>query len=140
MGPEPRPLGTGEPQTADRRGVALYALAVLIFGLLAASGANLLRDDAPGLAVPFLIAGVAGAVGAVVVARAIYWRPVARVQRRARAAMAFAAVAVAASGVAFAPGGIDRGFVIGVAGLLAVLLAMFALLAGPTRRQGRITG
>ncbi len=119
---------------ADRRGVALYILAVLIFGLLAASGVDLLRKDAPGLAVPFLIAGVAGAAGAVVVAGAIYWRPTIRVQRTARAAMALTAVAVAGTGVALAPGGMDRGFVIGVAALLAVLLAVFALLAGPARR------
>ena len=120
--------------SADRRGVIRYALAVLVFGLLAGSGADAFRQDAPALAAPMLITGLAGAVGAAVIAAAVYWRPDTRVQRAARLAMLMAAVAVALTGVASAPDGAERGFVIGVAALLAVLLAAFALVATPTRR------
>jgi hypothetical protein len=43
-------------------------------------------------------------------------------------------VVVVISGVLLAPGGMDRGFVIGVAVLLAVALALFALLSGDRPR------
>lgn len=113
------------------RGLFRYAAAVLVFGLLAAAGAQALPQDGPALAVPFLITGVAGAGGAAVIAVALHKGLHPRVQRITRLAMAVAAVAVAVTGVVFAPGGMDRGFVIGTAALLAVLLAAFAALAGP---------
>jgi peptidoglycan/LPS O-acetylase OafA/YrhL len=127
----------GNPATgADRRDAGRYALAVLIFGLLAASAVGLFRQDALGLAVPTVITGVVGAAGAAVVGVAAHRRPDARVQRTARVVMTIAAGAVAVTGVVLAPKGMDRGFVIGVAALLAVLLAAFALFAGPSRRPG----
>jgi hypothetical protein len=115
-------------------GLFPYALAILTFGALAVSAVDHLRQEGTGLGVPFLIAGLAGAGGAAVVAAAIYWQLGARVRRATRTAMIVAAMAVAGTGVALAPDSTDHGFVIGAAALLAVLLAGFALLAGPVRR------
>ncbi len=55
-------------------------------------------------------------------------------QRAIRLAMAAAAVVALIAGVMLAPGGIDRGFVISVAALVAAALALFALLAGDRPR------
>jgi hypothetical protein len=116
---------------SSRTSIAGYALAVLIFGLLAASGLDMFRNQVPALAAPFLLAGVAGVAGTVVTAVAVHWRPNVRVQRAAQAGMAVAAVAVAGVGVAVAPADAERSFAITVAALLAFLLAVFALVAAP---------
>jgi hypothetical protein len=128
--------GDNEPMT-DRgswSGLFPYVLAVLTFGALAVSAVDHLRQEGTGLGVPFLIAGVAGATGAAVVGAAIYWRLGARIRRATRTSMIIAAMAVAGTGVALAPDSTDHAFVIGAAALLALLLAGFALLAGPGRR------
>jgi hypothetical protein len=122
---------------AHRRGVIRYVLAVLAFGLLALYGANALRQDAPAVGVPLLITGLAGALGAAATAAAARWRPESRVQRSVRLAMLLTSAAVVVTGVALAPDGEERGFVIGVAAFLAVLLAAFALAAAPPRASGR---
>ncbi|WP_203784708.1 hypothetical protein [Paractinoplanes rishiriensis] len=98
-----------------------YAAAIVIFGLLAASAVGA-RD----LLVPTVLTGLAGALGAAIIGVAG-----ARPQRAARIGMTAAAVVVVLSGVAFAPDGDERGFVIGVAAFYALLLAAFALVAGP---------
>ncbi|GIE97669.1 hypothetical protein Ari01nite_51340 [Paractinoplanes rishiriensis] len=116
--------------SADRAGAApgtltamplRYAAAIVIFGLLAASAVGA-RD----LLVPTVLTGLAGALGAAIIGVAG-----ARPQRAARIGMTAAAVVVVLSGVAFAPDGDERGFVIGVAAFYALLLAAFALVAGP---------
>jgi hypothetical protein len=122
---------------AYRRGVIRYALAALVFGLLALYGVNALRQDAPAVGVPLLVTGLAGALGAAVTAVAVCWWPESRVQRSACLAMLLASAAVVATGVALAPDGEERGFVIGVATFLAVLLAAFALAALPPRASRR---
>jgi hypothetical protein len=116
--------------------------------MLALSGATTAAPGLYGLAVPFMVAGTAGGVGAAVIAVTV-WR-VQRAeagagvrtgirrseatQRTVRFAMAAAAVAVLITGVVLAPQGMDRGFVISVAALLAAALALFALLAGDRPR------
>ena len=138
---------TNAEQRRLRRSVALHVFAVAVFAMLALSGAGAATQRAFGLAVPFIVAGLAGAVGAALIAAAV-WRsrrgePVpgdtathrnGAPQRTVRLAMAAAAVVVLAAGVLLAPGGMDRGFVISVAAFLAVTLALFALLAGDRPR------
>jgi hypothetical protein len=108
-----------------RRSVAIHTLAVVIFALLAVSGGG-------ALTVPFVITGLAGSIGAALIAVAV-WRGHSY-QRTVRLAMAAAAVAVLITGVLLAPSGLDRTFVITVAIGLAALLALFALLAGDRPR------
>jgi hypothetical protein len=103
-----------------------HLVAALVFGLLALSG----TQGTPALATPTLIAGAAGAAGSAVLFFA--FRP--RVQKAARIAMTVAAVAVVGTGIARAPDGEDRAFVIVVAAVLAALLAAFALVSGVRRR------
>jgi hypothetical protein len=128
-----------------RRGAALHGIAVAVFAMLALSGAGAAAQGLYGLAVPFVVAGTAGGVGAAVIAVTL-WREQRREagaaaterseapQRTVRLAMGAAAVVVLMAGVVLAPGGVDRGFVITVAALLAAALALFALLAGDRPR------
>ncbi len=109
--------------------LARYAAAVVVFTLMTGVGADLLSRRAPGLAGPFLIAGVSGLLGSVTAASG---RP-----RPARWTMLTGAAAAAAAGVVLAPDGLDRGFVIGAGLLVAALLAIFALLATPRAKQAR---
>lgn len=129
-----------------RRSAWLHTLAVVIFSMLAWSGADLIARQAPALGVPFAIAGAAGSCGALVVvvtilrscSRPAPLRRAARVaQAAARLSVAVAAVAVTVTGVALAPSGMDRGFVISVSVFLAVLLVAFAVFAGETPRAAR---
>lgn len=114
--------------TASRT-AAWHGAAAVIFGLMAWRGAGLL--DARALGVPMLIAGVAGATGALAIVVSVLWqRNRTGTQRAARAGMALAGVAAAAVGVLLAPAGWERGFVISVNVLTGGLLAVFALLAG----------
>jgi hypothetical protein len=136
---------TNLEQRRLRRSAALHGLAVAVFTLLALSGAATAGPGLYGLAVPFIVAGIAGGVGAAVIAMTV-WRSQRgeagadatkrheAIQRTVRLAMAAAAVVVVIAGVLLAPRGMDRGFVISVAAGLAVALAMFALLAGDRPR------
>jgi len=125
-----------------RRSVALHCIAVAVFAMLAFAGSGI-AVGAPAVAAPFIVVGLAGAVGAGLIAVSV-WRtqsqeaaaikPSGPPQRTIRLAMAAAAVLALFTGVALAPQGVDRGFVIGVAAFLAALLALFALLAGDRPR------
>lgn len=148
---------TNPEQWRLRRSVALHGMAVAVFAMLALSGAGAAAQGLYGLAVPFIVAGTAGAVGAAVIAVTV-WRGEAGVavgpvpggaaaterreapQRTIRLAMAAAAVVVLIAGVMLAPKGMDRGFVISVAALLATALALFALLAGDRPRTAEQPG
>ncbi len=100
-----------------------------------------------GLAAPSIVAGIASALGAAVIAVTV-WRKQTEeavatkrsgaTQRTVRLAMAAAAVVVLAAGVWLAPRGVDRGFVISVAAVLAAALALFALLAGDRPRTAAL--
>ncbi len=137
------------PAGADRRrlhrSAALHGVAVVIFGLMAWRGADLLGLGGRALGVPMLIAGAAGATGALVIAWSVLRRrdPAAGspgragAQRAARIGMAVAAVATVAVGVVLAPAGWERGFVISVNTFTGGLLAVFALLAGERVTRGR---
>ncbi|MEV6495070.1 hypothetical protein AB0M20_41585 [Actinoplanes sp. NPDC051633] len=140
---------TTSEQWRLRRSVALHGFAVAVFAMLALSGAGAAAQGVYGIAVPFLVAGLAGAVGAAVIAVSV-WRGLREAggavatangirrsgapQRSIRLAMAAAAVVVLIAGVMLAPQGMDRGFAISVAALLAAALALFALLAGDRPR------
>jgi len=56
-----------------RRSVALHGFAVAVFAMLALSGAGAAAERLYGLAVPFVVAGIAGGVGAAVIAVTV-WR------------------------------------------------------------------
>lgn len=148
---------TSSEQWRLRRSAAMHVVAVAVFAMLALSGAGAAAQSLYGLAVPFLVTGIAGGVGAAVIAVTV-WRgqrgeadvddgagvpghPVpgdaAGPQRTTRLAMAAAAGPVLIAGVLLAPQGVDRGFVISVAALLAATLALFALLAGDRPRSSR---
>ena len=136
-----------------RRSVAQHGIAVVVFAMLALSGIGTAGPGLYGLAVPFIVTGVAGAAGATVIAVAV-WRlqrgetnvsagggvrpsggtANGTAQRTVRLAMAAAAVVALIAGVLLAPRGMDRGFVISVAAGLAVALALFSLFAGDRPR------
>ena len=147
-----------------RRSAALHGIAVVVFAMLALSGASTAAPGLYGLAVPFIVAGTAGGIGAAVIAVSV-WRAQreeagadvrasagARMdsgpggaaatnrtgapQLAIRLAMAAAAVVVLIAGAVLAPRGMDRSFVVSVAALLAAALALFALLAGDRPRTG----
>ncbi|MGA5299804.1 hypothetical protein ACPCHT_07740 [Nucisporomicrobium flavum] len=132
---------TAEPAATTRprpgRSLWMHLLAAGVFGLLAWSGVAALGESATGPGVASLIAGVAGGAGSLVIAGSM-WRAAARggggrrsrPQLIARTAMAMAAVGAGVAGVLLAPDGMDHGFVIGVAVIHAVLLALFAVLCG----------
>ncbi len=159
---------TNVEQRRLRRSATLHGIAVVVFGLLAWSGARSAAQGLYGLAVPSIVAGIAGGVGAAVIAVTM-WRgrgeaPGApgetgadvrdgadvrmdsfvdgavatqrseATQRITRLAMAAAAVLVLVAGVWLAPQGMDRGFVMSVAGVLAAALTLFAMLAGDRPR------
>ncbi|MEV0881511.1 hypothetical protein AB0I85_27190 [Micromonospora echinofusca] len=119
------------------------------FALLAVGGVSSSAGRAGAFAVPWLVIGVAGALGALLIAAA--WRLRAglttvrssggrwavRWEASARLGMALAAAVALAVGVAVAPAGSERGFVIGVDAALAGALALFALAAGDVRRAVR---
>ncbi|MER6754543.1 hypothetical protein ABT235_10235 [Micromonospora echinofusca] len=120
------------------------------FALLAVGGVSSSAGRAGAFAVPWLVIGVAGALGALLIAAAA-WRLRAglttvrssggrwavRWEASARLGMALAAAVALAVGVAVAPAGSERGFVIGVDAALAGALALFALAAGDVRRAVR---
>ncbi|WP_328473053.1 hypothetical protein OHA21_11495 [Actinoplanes sp. NBC_00393] len=114
------------------RSAALHGLAVVVFGLLAFTGVGTLGSGARALGVPVLIVGAAGSMGALIIMVSVLRRSrgTARTQRAARIGMVVAAVVAVAVGVALAPAGWERGFVITVNALTGVLLALFAALAG----------
>ncbi|MBG0561510.1 hypothetical protein [Actinoplanes aureus] len=113
------------------RSAALHGLAVVIFGLMLWSGVDLSIAGARALGVPMLIAGAAGSAGALIIMLSVLRRRRGTPdQRAARIGMAFAAVATVAVGVALAPDGWERGFVISVNAFTGGLLAAFAALAG----------
>ncbi|MEU4421713.1 hypothetical protein AB0F81_13900 [Actinoplanes sp. NPDC024001] len=128
-----RDTSAGAGRRRLRRGVVLHGLAAVIFGLLAWRGLGALGVGARALGVPMLIAGAAGTVGALVILWAVLRHRSAAYQRAARIGMAVAAVATAAVGIALAPAGWERGFVISVNVLTGGLLAAFAALAGERR-------
>jgi hypothetical protein len=116
----------------------LHVLAVVVFGLLAWSGLAGLDREVAGLAVPSLIVGLAGAVRAVLAVagfRPPATRPAAR--HAARGTLVVTAVGALAVGLALAPGGMDRGFVVAVDGVLAGALAAYAFLGEPRRAVAR---
>ena len=125
----------------------MHGLAVAVFALLGLSGAGVLATDALGLALPTVITGAGGSLGALVLTWLILRRragvavpQAVRVQQATRLSMALAALVAAAAGVAFAPDGVDRGFVITVSAVLAGALALFALLAGESPHRLGATG
>jgi hypothetical protein len=144
---------TNPEQRRLRRSVAEHGIAVVVFAMLALSGVGVAVPGLYGLAVPFIVTGVAGAAGAAVIAVAV-WRlqreeagvlagPGIRpggdagngaAQWTVRLAMVAAAVVALIAGVMLAPRGMDRGFVISVAAGLAVVLALFSLFAGDRPR------
>lgn len=133
-------MTTGAEQRRLRRSVVLHGVAVVVFAMLALSGAATAAPGLYGLAVPSIVTGTAGAVGAALIAVSV-WRAqrgdaaATGRQRTVRLAMAAAAVVAMIAGVVLAPSGIDRGFVITVAGVLAGALALFALLSGDRPRS-----
>jgi hypothetical protein len=117
--------------SARHRGAAPHGLAVVVFGLMAWRGAGSLAAGAEALGVPMLVAGGAGSAGALVIMVSVLRGDTrAKAQRAARIGMALAAVVTVALGVALAPAGWERGFVISVNAVTGVLLAAFAALAG----------
>ncbi|MEU4563073.1 hypothetical protein AB0F72_32220 [Actinoplanes sp. NPDC023936] len=112
-----------------RAGLLRHAFAVLVFLLMIGSGVDLLLHRAPGMGVPFVIAGVAGAAGS---AATMLGRP-----RAARFGMLAGAAAATGAGWALAPDGWERGFVTGVGAVLGGLLAIFAVLSTPQPPAGR---
>jgi hypothetical protein len=139
---------TNSEQRRVRRSVAQHGIAVVVFAMLALSGVGVAGPGRYGMAVPFIVTGVAGATGAAVIAVAVWrlQREEAGVrpgggttneaaQRTVRLAMAAAAVVALIAGWMLAPQGMDRGFVISVAAGLAVALALFSLFAGDRPRN-----
>ena len=144
-----------QPPRADRgrlhRSVALHSAAVVIFGLMAWRGADGVTFGVHALGVPMLIAGAGGAAGALVILWSVLRRrgrlmglhPATRAgeQAAARIGMAVAAAATVTAGVALAPAGSEREFVIWVSVVIGGSLALFALLAGermaPRQGEGR---
>ncbi|MBM0257504.1 hypothetical protein [Micromonospora sp. 4G55] len=119
------------------RGALPHLLAMVIFGLLAWSGGSMLRQGVDGLAVPSLMIGAAGAVGALLM---MARRPSRHadesgpdLHQLVRVAMVLVALTALVTGTALAPDGMDRGFVISVDAVLAGALASYALLAGEQR-------
>ena len=141
---------TDSEQRRLRRSAAQHGIAVVVFAMLALSGAGTAGPGLYGMAVPFIVVGVAGAAGAAIIAVAVWRlqreeagvpagagiRPAgnAAAQRAVRLAMAAAAVVALIAGVMLAPRGMDRGFVISVAAGLAVALVLFSLFAGDRPR------
>ncbi|MCO8272945.1 hypothetical protein M1L60_20325 [Actinoplanes sp. TRM 88003] len=105
----------------------------MAFAMLVVMGVGVAVQGSYGLGFAFVVAGLAGGVGAAVIAVSV-WRARLAGHRVVRISMGVAAVVVLLAGVVLAPGGIDRGFVMVVSALLALLLAMFALLAGDRAR------
>ncbi|MEU8612663.1 hypothetical protein AB0C29_32200 [Actinoplanes sp. NPDC048791] len=138
---------TNPEQRRLRRSVVQHSIAVVVFAMLALSGVGAAGPGLYGLAVPFIVTGVAGAAGAAVIAVAV-WRLQREqasdrpggatrnktTQRTVRLAMVAAAVVALIAGWMLAPQGMDRGFVISVAAGLAVALALFSLFAGDRPR------
>lgn len=126
------------------RSAALHGLAVVIFGLMTWRGIDVVALGAEAIGVPMLITGTAGTVGALVIVWSLLRRRHAaadarsprwiRAQHGARIGMAVAALATVTVGVALAPTGWERGFVISVNTITGILLAIFALLAGERAR------
>ena len=140
------------PAGADRRrlhrSAALHGLAVVIFGLMTWRGIDVVVLGSEAMGVPMLITGAAGTTGALVIVWSLLRRrnPAADArtpgrlgaQGAARIGMAVAALATVVVGVALAPAGWERGFVISVNTITGALLAVFALLAG--ERAARQSG
>ncbi|MGW4946967.1 hypothetical protein ACWEOZ_35890 [Actinoplanes sp. NPDC004185] len=137
---------TNSEQRRLRRSAAQHGIAVVVFAMLALSGVGAAGPGRYGMAVPFLVIGVAGSAGAAALAVAVWRlqrvpagagiRPAtnAAAQRTVRLAMAAAALVALIAGVLLAPQGMDRDFVISVAAGLAVALALFSLFAGDRSR------
>ncbi|MEU8233969.1 hypothetical protein AB0C12_30655 [Actinoplanes sp. NPDC048967] len=138
---------TNPEQRRLRRSAVQHGIAVVVFAMLALSGVGAAGPGRYGLAVPFIVTGVAGAAGAAVIAVTVWrlQREQAGVrpgggtvndaaQRTVRLAMTAAAVVAVIAGWMLAPRGMDRGFVISVAAGLAVVLALFSLFAGDRPR------
>ncbi|GAA3917510.1 hypothetical protein [Actinoplanes auranticolor] len=139
-----------------RRSVVQHGIAAVVFTMLALSGATTAGPGLYGMAVPFMVTGVAGAGGAAVIAVSVWRlqrgeagtgpqdasgvRGAVATQRTARLAMVAAAVVALIAGVMLAPQGMDRGFAISVAAGLAVALALFALFAGDRPRTAEQRG
>ncbi|MGK5442710.1 hypothetical protein ACSNN7_12970 [Micromonospora sp. URMC 105] len=132
---------TNRPRHRVDRTAVPHLLAMVIFGLLAWSGAGMLRQGVDGLAVPSLMIGAAGAAGALLtVTGGASRHPGRRPHRLVRGAMVLVAVAAVLTGAALAPSGMDRGFVISVDAVLAGALASYALLGSERRRTARLPG
>lgn len=133
--------GMHRPRYRVDRSAVPHLLAMVIFALLAWSGAGMLRQGVDGLAVPSLMIGAAGAAGALLTVTGTPSRhPGPRSHRLVRGAMVLVAVAALVTGAALAPSGIDRGFVISVDAVLSGALASYALLAGERHRTARLPG
>ena len=120
--------------------LVLHAFAVVVFGMMAYTGVWSVATEAGHLAVPWLIGGVGGTLGALgflIIAylrhgisrddadtRMSHW--VARAVRSLRIFVIAVAAAVGVTGVMLAPTGMDRGFAITVDVGLAIVLALFA--------------
>ncbi|MBM0205311.1 hypothetical protein ACIA47_01700 [Micromonospora sp. NPDC051227] len=125
------PDGVGGSRARLRGGLLFVA-----FGLLTYAGVSAVDAPTRALGVSWSIIGMAGALGVPTIMFAARRRSP-RLEDAARLLMAMAALAALAVGVALAPEGAERGFVVAVSGVLAAALALYALLAGDLRRTCR---
>ncbi|RLP86742.1 hypothetical protein EAD89_20860 [Micromonospora sp. BL4] len=136
------PGGVDAPRARLGRGLLAVA-----FALLAYFGVTAPEHPAQGFGLSWSIIGTAGAVGVLAsMLAARRWsrtgvparqRAALRVEAGARLLMALAAPAALAVGVASAPDGAERGFVVAVTAVLAGSLALYALVADDLRRAAR---
>jgi hypothetical protein len=121
------------------RSLVPHVFALAVFGMVAYSGVWSVATEVGLLAVPWLMAGVGGTLGALGLLIIAYLRRdnahaqvshrVTRAVRSLRIFMVAVAAAVAVTGVMLAPTGMDRGFAITINIGLAVALALFAAWA-----------
>ncbi|GLW30418.1 hypothetical protein [Actinoplanes regularis] len=100
----------------------MHIAAIVLFGLLAATGVSGLAHGVDSLAVPMILAGLAG-VAVASAARLKRW------VRPAQSTAIAAALLLVAAGALLAPAGTERAMVIGTDILIGALLVAFALLA-----------
>lgn len=131
-----------DPQPRSRRpygSLVPHVFGLAVFGMVAYSGVWSVATEVGSLAVPWLMAGVGGTLGALGLLIIAYLRRdnadahvsdrVTPAVRSMRIFMVAVAALVAVTGVMLAPTGMDRGFAIAINIGLAVALALFAAWA-----------
>lgn len=96
--------------------------AIALFTLLAATGATALNHGVNALAIPMILAGLAGATVALATQLNRWVRP-------AQATASATAALLLLTGILLAPTGPEQTFVISVNAILAALIVAFTLLA-----------